>query len=298
MKHRSFFHRISALLLLLTLTFLSPQANADSSEKPAPAKRLTVTATQDKSAPSVQVPLEELDPGNKASLTYVGLTDVCIETSQGKKSLETGIQDGDISVEEIFAYARLDARNGFCTEHKNSIHGLTHFIYVYPGYKLYAAYDLYETPDGKQHLVNELVFAAKSSNLTFSYEDLDQEDWGLTFEVSQADAHSVTLTCTQKGGQQAGKLVLEGYHIFDENYAELETKKTITDVKDFLSAVSLPMNGSDSFTIRWEDLYGTLPKGTYRMDLHIQDDYEKSQLHPLQEKFHDNQRYWVSFDIK
>ena len=175
---------------------------------------------------------------------------------------------------------------------------MTHFIYVYPGYKLYAAYDLYETPDGKQHLVNELVFAAKSSNLTFSYEDLDQEDWGLTFQVSQADAHSVTLTCTQKGGQQAGKLVLEVYHIFDENYAELETKKTITDVKDFLSPVSLPMNGSDSFTIHWEDLYGTLPKGTYRMDLHIQDDYEKSQLHPLQEKFHDNQRYWVSFDIK
>ena len=209
MKSRSFFHRISTLLLLLTLTFLSPQARADSSEKPAPVKRLTVTATQDKSAPSVQVPLEELDPGNKASLTYVGLTDVCIETSQGKKPLETGIQDGDISVEEIFAYARLDARNGFCTEHKNSIHGLTHFIYVYPGYKLYAAYDLYETPDGKQHLVNELVFAAKSSNLTFSYEDLDQEDWGLTFEISQADAHSVTLTCTQKGGQQAGKLVLE-----------------------------------------------------------------------------------------
>lgn len=298
MKNRSFFHRISALLLLLPLTFLSPQARADSSEKPAPVKRLTVTATQDKSAPSVQVPLEELDPGNKASLTYVGLTDVCIETSQGKKSLETGIQDGDISVEEIFAYARLDARNGFCTEHKNSRNGLTHFIYVYPEYKLYAAYDLYETPDGKQHLVNELVFAAKSSNLTFSYEDLDQEDWGLTFEVSQADAHSVTLTCTQKGGQQAGKLVLEGYHIFGEDYAELETQKTITDVKDFLSPVSLPMNGSDSFTIRWEDLYGTLPKGTYRMDLHIQDDYEKSQLHPLQEKFHDNQRYWVSFDIK
>ena len=103
MKSRSFFHRISALLLLLTLTFLSPQASADSSEKPSPAKRLTVTATQDRDAPSVQVPLEELDPGNKASLTYVGLTDVCIETSQGKKSLETGIQDGDISVEEIFA---------------------------------------------------------------------------------------------------------------------------------------------------------------------------------------------------
>ena len=92
--------------------------------------------------------------------------------------------------------------------------------------------------------------------------------------------------------------MLEGYHIFGEDYAELETTKTITDVKDFLSPVSLPMNGSDSFTIRWEDLYGTLPKGTYRMDLHIQDDYEKSQLHPLQEKFHDNQRYWVSFDIK
>ena len=291
--------KLLSILLSLAVFFsmLPASASAEPPVKASPAKRLTVTATQDRDAPSVQVPLEELDPGNKASLTYVGLTDVCIETSQGKKSLEAGIQDGDISAEEIFAYARLDARNGFCTEHKNSIHGLTHFIYVYPGYKLYAAYDLYETPDGKQHLVNELVFTAKSSNLTFSYEDLDQEDWGLTFQVSQADAHSVTLTCTQKDGQQAGKLVLEGYHIFDENYAELETKKRITDVKDFLSAVSLPMNGSDSFTIHWEDLYGTLPKGTYRMDLHVQDDYEKSQLRPLQEKFHESQRYWVSFEV-
>ena len=68
-------------------------------------------------------------------MTYVGLTDVCVEAVQGKKALEMAIQDGDISVEEIFAYARLDARNGFCTEHKNSKHGLTHFIYVYPEYK-------------------------------------------------------------------------------------------------------------------------------------------------------------------
>ena len=55
MKNRSFFHRISTLLLL-PLIFLSPQARADSSEKPAPVKRLTITAPHDKSAPSAQVP--------------------------------------------------------------------------------------------------------------------------------------------------------------------------------------------------------------------------------------------------
>ena len=110
MKHHSFFHRISALLLLLPLIFLSPQARADSSEKPAPAKRLTVTATQDKSAPSVQVPLKELDPGNKASLTYVGLTDVCIETSQGKKSLDSGrghFRRGDLRLRPVGREKRL-----------------------------------------------------------------------------------------------------------------------------------------------------------------------------------------------
>ena len=75
--------KLLSILLSLAVFFsmLPASASADSSEKPAPVKRLTVTATQDKSALSVQVPLEELDPGNKASLTYVGLTDVCIETS-------------------------------------------------------------------------------------------------------------------------------------------------------------------------------------------------------------------------
>lgn len=56
MKSRSFFHRISALLLLLTLFLLSPQVSAEPPAPHSPTKRLTVTAAQDKDAPSVQVP--------------------------------------------------------------------------------------------------------------------------------------------------------------------------------------------------------------------------------------------------
>lgn len=288
---------IPLLTAALCLSFAAPKVGAEAPAKKVPSQRLNITAVQDESAPCVNVPMDEIDPGNQASLTYVDLKEVSLKTAQGEKPLEAAIQDGDISVEEIFAYARLDARNGFCTEHKSSLHGLTHFIYVYPKYKLYAAYDLYETPDGKQNLINELTFASRNSNLTFTYEELDQEDWGLTFAVSQADGKSVTIDCTQKGGQQAGTLILDYFHIYLEDYSEVKPAKNITGTEDFQPKIPLPMNASDSFTIRWENLYGALPKGKYRMDLHVQDEYDKNKLHPLQDKFHDSQRYWVSFEV-
>ena len=288
---------IPLLTAALCLSFAAPKASAEAAAKKVPSQRLNITAIQDKSVPPVNVPMDEIDPGNQASLTYIDLKEVSLKTAQGEKPLEAAIQDGDISVEEIFAYARLDARNGFCTEHKSSLHGLTHFIYVYPQYKLYATYDLYETPDGKQNLINELTFASRNSNLTFDYEELDQEDWGLTFAVSHADENSVTIDCTQKGGQQTGTIILDYFHIYLEDYSEVKPEKNITGTEDFQPKIPLPMNASDSFTIRWENLYGALPKGKYRMDLHIQDKYDKSQLHPLQAKFHDSQRYWVSFEV-
>lgn len=288
---------IPLLATALCLSFAVSKISAEAPAKKAPSQRLNIIAIQDKSAPPVNVSMDEIDPGNQASLTYFDLKEVSLKTAQGEKPLETAIQDGDISVEEIFAYARLDARNGFCTEHKSSLHGLTHFIYVYPQYKLYAAYDLYETPDGKQNLINELVFTSRNSNLNFNYEDLDQEDWGLTFAVSQVDGNSVTIDCTQKDGQQAGTLILDCCHIYLEDYSEVKTAKNITETEDFQPKIPLPMNASDSFTIRWENLYGTLPKGKYRMDLHVQDEYDKNKLHPLQDKFYDSQRYWVSFEV-
>lgn len=288
---------IPLLTAALCLSFAAPKASAEAAAKKVPSQRLNITAIQDKSVPPVNVPMDEIDPGNQASLTYIDLKEVSLKTAQGEKPLEAAIQDGDISVEEIFAYARLDARNGFCTEHKSSLHGLTHFIYVYPQYKLYATYDLYETPDGKQNLINELTFASRNSNLTFDYEELDQEDWGLTFAVSHADENSVTIDCTQKGGQQAGTLILDYFHIYLEDYSEVKPEKNITGTEDFQPKIPLPMNASDSFTIRWENLYGALPKGKYRMDLHVQDEYDKNKLHPLQNKFHDSQRYWVSFEV-
>lgn len=288
---------IPLLTAALCLSFAAPKVSAEAAAKKAPSQRLNITVIQDKSVPPVNVPMDEIDPGNQASLTYIDLKEVSLKTAQREKPLEAAIQDGDISVEEISAYARLDARNGFCTEHKSSLHGLTHFIYVYPQYKLYATYDLYETPDGKQNLINELTFASRNSNLTFDYEELDQEDWGLTFAVSHADENSVTIDCTQKGGQQAGTLILDYFHIYLEDYSEVKPEKNITGTEDFQPKIPLPMNASDSFTIRWENLYGALPKGKYRMDLHVQDEYDKNKLHPLQNKFHDSQRYWVSFEV-
>ena len=81
-------------------------------EKPATEQKLLFTVAASE------------NPGYTASLN---LAEVNIRMSGQDISLPEVIRTGVLTVPEIFAFAQIDAQNGFCKESFVSEHGLSHF---------------------------------------------------------------------------------------------------------------------------------------------------------------------------
>lgn len=267
-------------------------------------RRLHIDAIANENAGFTTIKPEQLGGNFDEDILYVDLTDVNIAVDGVIYPLENAIRDGLISVEEIFAYARIDARNGICTETYTSEHGLAYFTYRYPEFDLRMTYDVYETPDGKTHLINDMGIYKVGSNITSSYFDdetgkrIDREDWGLTFEVEEATSTSVTLNCTQSGGQHIGDLVTNFFWLYTEDYQNIVSKLPgIENADQFQPKITIEQDAVSQFTIDWTDTYGSIPSGEYIMRLHIDDVFEESQVHPLMDDFFDIQYYDFSFTI-
>ena len=153
-----------------------------------------------------------LNNGYYTGLDLLNLSSVTIEINEKTLPLEEALQGGYITIDEIIARARLDASQGVCNEVAKSKNGLTRFYYHYSDFSIWYVYDIYETPDGKAHLIKVVrLYGALSSPGTIDLWDsngnpIDYEDWGLTFTIVQQDAEGLTLRCTQSGGQQLGQL--------------------------------------------------------------------------------------------
>lgn len=244
---------------------------------------------------------KELDGRYDGTLTYVSLGGVTITLDGKKAPLEEAIRKGDVAVEEIFAWARMDARDGLCKETYESDRGLTRFTYQYPDFRMEIMQDVYETPDGGSYLMNSMTICPSDveyqGGLALipegSSRPIDMEDWGLSFEVLKADDSGVTLRCAQSGGQQAGSLKVFNYTIVStagDGAFYPPSEKTSQDI-------ALTMGGSTEFTIRWKDAHGALPAGEYFLRLNVQDDYNPETIHPLIRKFYDKQSYDVKFTV-
>lgn len=269
-------------------------------------QHLTISATKE-TEPGfyIHIPSEELGGNYSEDLVYFGFSNVQIDLNGTLHPLETAIRDGLISMEEIFAHARIDARNGFCQETSETNHGLTHFTYQYPDteFKLRLTYDIYETPDGQSHLINEFLLLDTNASSTDNYHNeetgmlLDFENWGLDFEIISTSPNGITLRCTQSGGQQFGMLYPESYtlsRVIQQN--EQDTLSYLTRVR-LESTAPISSNDSSQITIDWPEEISELAPGRYSMCLYIKDVYDISAVHPLMENFHDIQGYWIAFDI-
>ena len=106
------------------------EANSTDAPSPSDARRLRITAVIEEGAGFTTI---DSDTSNLTDdLSYLDLKDVQLETEAGPVPLETALANQQISVEEIFAFARLDARAGICREHYVTENGLTRFVYAYP----------------------------------------------------------------------------------------------------------------------------------------------------------------------
>ena len=159
---------------------------------------LQITLTPDDSVDFITIPKEKLGGHFDEEITYYDVTNVMIDINGESKKLEEAIRDGEITVEAIYAYARMDARKGNCTESFESKNGLAKFTYRYPDFDLRLVYDVYETPDGESHLIQDIgIYRANADVLTRYTDDtgkwIDREDWGVMFEVVEATPTGLVL---------------------------------------------------------------------------------------------------------
>ena len=278
-------------------------------------QRLLISAVADTES-FTTIPKEDLNGNYDGNLKFQNIKDVTITLDGKAYPLEAAIADGLITVEEIEAYARIDARNGFCTEVADSYKGVTHFIYRYAGVcDLYFTHDIYETPDGSDPVTT--YFAVSNNNgldnsfytggstlfnvLEANY-PADMEDWKLKFEITGASSTGFTLNVHQEyspnkknGSQQIGQLQLACFEIF---YLD---ELTTSYLYRFDGEECFIENGTTkAFEISFADAENCpaeLPSGSYRIYLDIKDVFDEADVHPLMQDYHQSQGYWVSFDI-
>ena len=267
-----------------------------------------ITVDVDQDAAPAYFSAQELSDRVDSTIQYSGVTNVCIQIDGEAMKLEDAIRENRITVDELCAYARLDAADGICRESFITEHSLTRFIYRYDTFELVFVYDVYETPDGKQHLIKSLTICEPDGHKTSStsYMDdtakyptsLDREDWGFTLTAVEATGTQLTIQTNQSGGQHFGDLVTEAYDIYSQDTGDrIVPARGYYTPEDFEPAHTILQNGESSFTIDWSNVHGELPSGSYVLKLWINDVYDPSTVHPLADNFYDSQSYYIEFTI-
>lgn len=248
--------------------------------------------------PFLTVKPDTLNGHYEGSLFFVALQNVTIQLNGKDVLLETAIREGDISVEEIVAYARVDARNGFCTEKEHTENGLSQFTYDYGNYRVNTIDDVYETPDGQAHRIKTFAVMAptvvENEGYGFFYEgngDIDREEWGVQLEVTDCTPNGVEIKSEQSGGQQLGTLSVVRYYLTSQEDRDFYYEDTS------LLAIPLTMGGTTTFHLDWSNENGPLSTGHYYLVIVLQDNYPEDMLTPMIRKFHDRQSYMVEFTI-
>lgn len=246
---------------------------------------------------------EELHHNVSHSTLFHGVKDVSIEIENEIYPLELAIRDNLISTAMLHAYAQQDAKNGLCSYSPESQNGLTQHIYGYPDFDIKFVYDIYETPDGQQHLINDISIYKKGGVIPRYYVShdrqlIDREDWGLQFTVIDATASNLTLNCQQSAGQQIGELKPTYYYIISAQNNDIDSLKTNKSDYWECPPIILQDECCTRLTIDWTETYGELPAGEYTLWLQVEDFYNKEDIHPLMQNFYDAQDYWIEFSIE
>lgn len=292
-------------ILLISAFFLGKHfgsaAKAAAPEDPA-GQNLRISITSDYDAGFTSIPLTQ---GNHREITCLNVSNVIIDIDGTGMKLEDALLEGYISADGMIARARQDASLGFCRETAKSKNGLTEFTYHYPEFNLHYVYDLYETPDGRQHLITDfMIYDARSEpHFLYTFDEtgnpIDYEDWGLRFEISSLDSSGITIKCSQSGGQQIGVLHAGAPTLFrkDPNTLALGQVQPLTEDGEPDAFTEITMGGTTDLSFDFAGQYGKLPAGDYVLSLQIVDWYNEEDVPPLTRNYHDEQWYDMEFTI-
>lgn len=299
---------LSILLIIVILLACGCSQRADE-----PIQRLLISAITDTESPTT-IYKEDLNGNYDGYLRFQNVKDVTIKLNGKVYPLEKAIAYGQITVEEIEAYARIDARNGFCEEIAESSRGVSHFIYRYAGVcDLYFTHDVYETPNGNDPVTtyfavcnnngmdNSFYLGSTTLNVLEQNYPADMEDWKLNFEVTDITSTGFTLNIRQNDSpiKQFRSHHLGQLHLLEFELYNLETMDSL--VYQFNSEESLIIpNENCTFNILFTEFEypeELLPSGNYRIYLNIMDEFNESDIHPLMQDYNQVQGYWISFEI-
>ncbi len=258
------------------------------------APRLIISAVHADSEYTSEKIQQTNDGTSDLDFCCIGLTDVTIDLGGNVMDLGNALREGKTSLSEISFLAQSDSQSGFCTEGWKSKNGLAEFRYSYPDFDLWIVDDIYETPDGLQHLIRGITLCQPDSDVAFLHNELDQEDWGIEFSVAEASQTEITLNYTQSGGQVLGQLMTYGYAISRLNPME---GIALLDNAPLQEQKPISMNGQGTLCLDIETYFGALPAGQYGMYLYLQDAYNEEDVPPLTRNYHDVQCYWIEFTV-
>ena len=258
------------------------------------APRLIISAVHADSEYTSEKIQQTNDGTSDLDFCCIGLTDVTIDLGGNVMDLGNALREGKTSLSEISFLAQSDSQSGFCTEGWKSKNGLAEFRYSYPDFDLWIVDDIYETPDGLQHLIRGITLCQPGSDVAFLHNELDQEDWGIEFSVAEASQTEITLNYTQSGGQVLGQLMTYGYAISRLNPME---GIALLDNAPLQEQKPISMNGQGPLCLDIETYFGALPAGQYGMYLYLQDAYNEEDVPPLTRNYHDVQCYWIEFTV-
>lgn len=301
MKSRKILSIISltlAAVLLLGIGFAIGRNDEKKTVLVAPtestAPRLIISAVHADSEYTSEKIQQTNDGTSDLDFCCIGLTDVTIDLGGNVMDLGNALREGKTSLSEISFLAQSDSQSGFCTEGWKSKNGLAEFRYSYPDFDLWIVDDIYETPDGLQHLIRGITLCQPGSDVAFLHNELDQEDWGIEFSVAEASQTEITLNYTQSGGQVLGQLMTYGYAISRLNPME---GIALLDNAPLQEQKPISMNGQGTLCLDIETYFGALPAGQYGMYLYLQDAYNEEDVPPLTRNYHDVQCYWIEFTV-
>ncbi len=244
------------------------------------------------------------DLGNRydGQVSYSGIDNVMITIGGKNMDLDRAISNKSVTAENILSWAMEDSRSGLCTESFRSENGLNTFIYTYPEFYLEYTNDVYETPDGKMHIIRALRFCRPDivhGDTAFLVdggepnEHLDAENWGIDIQVKDVNAQGILLSISQAGGQQFGDLIITEYSL----YSALNDRWEYAPGEN-VSPCPLTMGGTMEYAIDWTTYYGDLPAGEYALKLRLSDQYDPQSVHPLCRNFFDQQSYIIHFTVE
>ena len=108
-----------------------------------------------------------------------------------------------------------------------------------------------------------------SSALAASKEDA----WGVSLSAAKITPKGLTIVCTQKNGSPKGELQTGQPYWLEkkENGQWVKVKTLVEDGQWTMEAWGITKNKSVEWEVNWEDLYGALPRGEYRIGKTIVD---------------------------